>query len=135
MGYYSELSGWVLKCNHRYPNKRKKKGRGGFWHTEGGRESMGIRRAKMGVMRPQAKECWQPPEAKRGKELVLPRPPGASLVAQMVKNLVVMHETQVLIPGWGRSPAGENGYPLQYSSLGNPMDRGGLHTVHWVAKS
>ena len=25
---------------------------------------------------------------------------------------------------WGRSPGGENGNPLQYSCLGNPMDRG-----------
>ena len=29
-----------------------------------------------------------------------------------------------LIPGWGRSPGGEHGNPLQYSSLENPMDRG-----------
>ena len=29
-----------------------------------------------------------------------------------------------LIPGWGRSPGGGNGNPLQYSCLKNPMDRG-----------
>ena len=29
-----------------------------------------------------------------------------------------------LIPGSGRSPGGGNGYLLQYSCLGNPMDRG-----------
>ena len=29
-----------------------------------------------------------------------------------------------LIPGPGRSPAEGNGNPLQYSCLGNPMDRG-----------
>ena len=29
-----------------------------------------------------------------------------------------------LIPGWGRSPGEENGTPLQYSCLDNPMDRG-----------
>ena len=29
-----------------------------------------------------------------------------------------------LIPGWGRSPGGGNGYPLRYSCLENPMDRG-----------
>ena len=29
-----------------------------------------------------------------------------------------------LIPGLGKSPGGGNGKPLQYSSLGNPMDRG-----------
>ena len=28
------------------------------------------------------------------------------------------------IPGWGRSPGGEHGSPLQYSCLENPMDRG-----------
>ena len=28
------------------------------------------------------------------------------------------------IPGSGRSPGGENGNPLQYSCLENPMDRG-----------
>ena len=29
-----------------------------------------------------------------------------------------------LIPGSGRSPGGENGNPVQYSCLENPMDRG-----------
>ena len=29
-----------------------------------------------------------------------------------------------LIPGWGRSAEGGHGNPLQYSCLGNPMDRG-----------
>ena len=28
-----------------------------------------------------------------------------------------------MIPGLGRSPGEENGYPLQYSCLGNPMGR------------
>ena len=28
------------------------------------------------------------------------------------------------VPGSGRSPGKENGNPLQYSFLGNPMDRG-----------
>ena len=30
----------------------------------------------------------------------------------------------VLIPGWGGSPAGWNGNPLQYSCLENPTDGG-----------
>ena len=43
---------------------------------------------------------------------------------------------QSSIPGLGRSPGGEPDYPLQYSYLGNPMDRGAwLTTVHGVAKS
>ena len=39
------------------------------------------------------------------------------------------------IPGLGRSPGEENGNPLQYSCLENPMDRGAQQaTVHGVAK-
>ena len=33
------------------------------------------------------------------------------------------------IPGWGRSPGEGNGNPLQYSCLGNPMDRGVWHVT------
>ena len=40
-----------------------------------------------------------------------------------------------LIPGSGRSPGEENGNPLQYSCLENPMDRGTWRaTVHGVAR-
>jgi len=40
------------------------------------------------------------------------------------------------IPGSGRSPGEGNGYPLQYSCLKNPTDRGAWRaTVHRVAKS
>ena len=40
------------------------------------------------------------------------------------------------IPGSGRSPGEGNGYPLQYSCLGNPMDGGTWWaTVHGVTKS
>ena len=40
------------------------------------------------------------------------------------------------IPGSGRSPGGGHGNPLQYSCLGNSMDRGAWRaTVHGVAKS
>ena len=39
-------------------------------------------------------------------------------------------------PGSGRSPGEENGNPLQYSCLGNPMDRGVWWvTVHRVTQS
>ena len=44
----------------------------------------------------------------------------AFLVARMVKHLPTMQETQVHIPGSGRSPG--NGNPLQYSCLENSMD-------------
>ena len=40
------------------------------------------------------------------------------------------------IPGSGRSPGEGNDYPLQYSCLEKPMDRGALWaSVHGVAKS
>ena len=40
------------------------------------------------------------------------------------------------IPGWGKSPGEGEGYLLQYSCVGNPMDRGAWWaTVHGVAKS
>ena len=39
------------------------------------------------------------------------------------------------IPGSGRSPGERNGNPLQYSCLGNPMDRGAWRAiVYEVAK-
>ena len=40
------------------------------------------------------------------------------------------------IPGWGRSPGGGHGIPLQYSCGENPMDRGVWWAiVHRVAQS
>ena len=40
------------------------------------------------------------------------------------------------IPGSGRSPGGGHGNPLQYSCLGNLMDRGAWKaTVHGFTKS
>ena len=41
-----------------------------------------------------------------------------------------------LIPGWGRSPGGGHGNPLQCSCLENPMDRGAWWaTVHGVTEA
>ena len=42
----------------------------------------------------------------------------------MVKNLSANAGDVGSIPGLGRSPGEGNGNPLQYSCLGNPMDRG-----------
>ena len=53
----------------------------------------------------------------------------------MVKNLPLYAGDVGLIPELGRSPGEVNGNPLQYSCLGNPMDRGAWRaTVHRVAK-
>ena len=41
----------------------------------------------------------------------------------MVKNLPTNAGDTSLIPGWGKSPGGGKGSPLQYSCLGSPMDR------------
>ena len=48
----------------------------------------------------------------------------ASLVAQMVKNPTAMQETQVQSLGWDNPLKKGMAIPLQYSCLGNPMDRG-----------
>ena len=53
----------------------------------------------------------------------------------MVKNLPVNAGDVGSIPGSGRSSAEENGNPLQYSCLGNPMDRGVCRaTAHGIPK-
>ena len=53
-----------------------------------------------------------------------------------LKNLPEMQETLGLIPGSGRCPGKGNGSPLQYSRLGNSMEKGAWRaTVHGVAKS
>ena len=60
-------------------------------------------------------------------------------MAQLVKNLPAMQETQAdasSIPVLGRSPGGGHGKPLQYSCLGNPIDRGAWWAmIHRVTKS
>ena len=52
-----------------------------------------------------------------------------------VKNLPAMQETRVRSLGWEDTPGEGNGNPIQYSCLGNPMDRGAWRaTIHGVAK-
>ena len=57
----------------------------------------------------------------------------------MVKNLLASAgnaRDRGSIPGWGRSPGGGNGNPLQYSCLENSVDRGTWEaTVQGVTKS
>ena len=57
----------------------------------------------------------------------------------MVKNLPAKVEDardMGLVPGSGRSPGGGQGNPLQYSCLGNPMDRGAWwDRAHGVTQS
>ena len=63
----------------------------------------------------------------------------SSQVALVMKNLHVNAgdiRDPALIPGSGRSPEEENGYPFKHSCLENPMDRGTWQaTVHGVTKS
>ena len=56
----------------------------------------------------------------------------ASQVVLVVKNLPANAgdiRDVGSIPGWGRSPGGGHGNPLQYSCLENPMDRGILQAI------
>ena len=58
--------------------------------------------------------------------------PGGSVV----KNLPTNAGDAGLTPGSGRSAGEWNGKPLQYSCLGNPMDRGSWQaTLHGAAES
>ena len=58
------------------------------------------------------------------------------LVAEMVKRLSAMQETQVQAMGCEDLPGEGNGSPLQYSCLENPMDSGAWQAiVHAVVKS
>ena len=57
-------------------------------------------------------------------------------MAQIVKNLPAMQETQVQFLSWEDSPEEVNGNPLEYPYLENFMDRGAWQTmVQGVAKS
>ena len=57
-------------------------------------------------------------------------------VAQTVKKSACNAGDLGSVPGSGRSPAEENGYPLQYSCLENSMDRGASWAIlHGMAKS
>ena len=57
--------------------------------------------------------------------------PGGSVVKTLPANAGDVG----LISGSGKSPGEENGNPLQYSCLGNPMDRGAWQaTIHGVTK-
>ena len=56
---------------------------------------------------------------------------GASLMAQLVKNLPAMQETWIRSLGWEDALEKEKDYPPQYSGLENSRDC----TVHGVAKS
>ena len=57
------------------------------------------------------------------------------LVAEMVKRLSAMQETQVQAMGCEDLPGEGNGSPLQYSCLENPMGGAWQAAVHGVAKS
>ena len=60
----------------------------------------------------------------------------ASLVAQMVKKLPAMQETQLQSLIQEDTPGEENDNQLQYSCWENPMDRGAWWAiVHGVTKS
>ena len=61
--------------------------------------------------------------------------PGGSGVKNPPANAVAAGDSGLIL-GSGRSPGGGNGNLLQYSCLGNPMDRGAWQAaVHGVTKS
>ena len=83
---------------------------------------------------------WQPARKWGFKKMVFANNlnmgfPGGAVVRNPPANAGDIRD-EGLTPGWGRSPGGGHGHPLQYSCLENPMDRGAWQaTVHGVAKS
>ena len=62
--------------------------------------------------------------------------PGGSAVKKQPVNAGDVKRCGGSTPGSGRPPGGGNGNPLQYSCLGNPMDRGAWRaTIHAIARS
>ena len=63
--------------------------------------------------------------------------PRASQVALVVKNLPANAgdvRDVASVPGWGRTPGGELGNPLQYSCQENPVDREAWWSVVYRVK-
>ena len=62
--------------------------------------------------------------------------PGGAVVKHCLPAMQETIRDAGSIPGSGKSPGEGNGYPLWYSCLENPMDRGAwLATVYGVAES
>ena len=60
---------------------------------------------------------------------------GGLVIENSYANAGGMRDSDLIL-GWGRSPGGGHGNPLQYSCLEKPMDRGAWWAaVHGVAKS
>ena len=82
--------------------------------------------------------CSRPSQTKK-KDIPNNQPPMRPMRFQggsVVKESSCQAGNAGLIPGSERSPAEGNGNTLQYSCLGNPMDREAWWaTVHWVSKS
>ena len=70
----------------------------------------------------------------RSPQIIYPGFPDVSAVKKPPANTGDARD-KGSIPASGRSPAVGDGNPLQYSCLGNPMDREAWGTVHGVAKS
>ena len=83
------------------------------------------------VKAPSAEWCCRNWDLSRGQ-----RVKRASLVAQDGRESACNAGDSGSMPESGRSLSERNGYPLQYSCLGNSMDRGAWQaTIHGVAKS
>ena len=75
------------------------------------------------LWQPMARRLWVPEHSQA--QLTSPSPmSGASLVAQRLKRLPGMWETQVRSLGQEDPMEKENGNPLKYSCLENPMEVG-----------
>ena len=72
---------------------------------------------------------WGCKESDMKEQLPLTTFTGASLMAQMVKNLPAMQETWVQSLDWEDCPGEGNTNPLQHACLENSMDRGAWQSM------
>ena len=78
---------------------------------------------------------WEDCMFKAGPQGLAKGFPGGAVVKNLPARWGDARDTG-LIPGWGRSPKGATGNPLQYSCPENAMDRGAWWaTIHGVSKS
>ena len=79
------------------------------------------------------RQVWKPlPRAKGAglaPTLLVTGFPGGSVVKNLLAGTGDARDVG-LIPGLGRSPGEGNGNPLQYSCLGNPMDRRAWQAIY-----
>ena len=117
-----------LHCNNQHPNHKRPERRSAIWKDKHCQHS------------PASNDLWNYYERSSGNgskefnSFILKMASQAAIVVKNPPANAGDTRDAGLIPGSGRSPGVGNGNPVQYSCLGNPMDRGAWQ-VPGVTKS